>query len=199
MSDVADVTLDAAEKGGESRMATWAAILVALTATFMALCNVKDGNLVQAMQQDQARAVDQWNLYQAKSTKQNLAEQGAELLQAQLETTPGLSKEAQAKLTTKIEGFKTQAKKYEQEKGEIKAEAERLEKDYDLLNTHDDQFDMGEAAMTVAIALYGITLLSKKRWMFALACAFSGFGVLMGLAGFLKWSLHPDWLAKLLG
>ena len=45
----------------------------------------------------------------------------------------------------------------------------------------------------------GITILSKKRWMLVLACAFSAFGFAMGLAGFLHWNLHPDWLAKILG
>jgi Domain of unknown function (DUF4337) len=66
MSDASDLTLDAVDKAGESRLSTWTAILVALTATFMALCNVKNGNIVQAMQQAQAGAVDQWSFYQSK-------------------------------------------------------------------------------------------------------------------------------------
>jgi len=39
---------------------------VAVAATFMALCNVKDGNIVQAMAQAQANSVDAWAYYQAK-------------------------------------------------------------------------------------------------------------------------------------
>jgi hypothetical protein len=29
-----------------------------------------------------------------------------------------------------------------------------------------------------------------------MGCVFAGFGVILGLAGFLKWNLHPDWLAN---
>src|ERR1041385_6554962 len=58
----------------ESPLNNIVAVLVAVTATFMALCNIKDGNITQAMQQAQSGAVDQWSYYQSKSTKQNLAE-----------------------------------------------------------------------------------------------------------------------------
>ena len=57
-----------------SRLDAYIALLVAITATFMALCNVKDGNIVQGMAQAQSGAIDAWSYYQAKSTKQSLAE-----------------------------------------------------------------------------------------------------------------------------
>lgn len=199
MSDVVETLQEAADKGPESRLNTIAGLLVALTATFMALCNVKDGNVVQAMQQAQTRAVDQWAYYQAKSTKEAMAENAAELLSGQRDAIPGLTKEARAALDARIAALRATAKRYETEKGAIKAEAERLEKTYDTLNTHDDQFDMAEAGLTVAMALFGITILTQKRWMLVLAGAFSAFGFVMGLAGFLQWNLHPEWLAKFLG
>jgi hypothetical protein len=199
MSDAADVTQDAVEKGQGSRLSTMAAVLVALTATFMALCNVKDGNVTQAMAQVQTKAVDQWSYYQAKSTKQAMAENSAGLVALQRDLAPTLSKEARGTLDARVADFKAKAAHYEEEKAAIKAEAERLEKEYDTLNTHDDQFDMAEAGFTVAIALAGITILTQRRWLLGLAGLFSAFGFVMGLAGFLKWNLHPDWLAKLLG
>ena len=198
MSDVAEVTQEAVEKAHESRLSTLAAVLVAITATFMALCNVKDGNVTQAMAQAQTKAVDQWAYYQAKSTKQAMAENSAEMLLAQQETTT-LSIESRKALEARIRDFKAKALRYDQEKAAIKAEAERLEKEYDTLNIHDDQFDMAEAGFTVAIALLGITILTQRKWMMGLATAFSTFGFILGLAGFLKWNLHPDWLARLLG
>ena len=54
MSDVADTVQDAVDRGRESRFNGIVATLVAVTATCMALGNVKDGNVVQAMQQAQA-------------------------------------------------------------------------------------------------------------------------------------------------
>lgn len=199
MSDVAEVTQEAVEKAHDSTLSTVAAVLVALTATFMALCNVKDGNVTQAMAQVQTKAVDQWSYYQAKSTKQAMAENAADLVALQRDLAPTLSREARGSLDSRIAEFKAKAAKYETEKAAIKAEAERLEKEYDTHNTHDDQFDMAEAGLTVAIALFGITILTQRKWMLGLACTFSAFGCLMGLAGFLKWNLHPDWLARILG
>lgn len=199
MSDVAEVTQEAVENAHGSTLSTIAAVMVALTATFMALCNVKDGNVTQAMAQAQTKAVDQWSYYQAKSTKQAMAENAADLVALQRDLAPALSREARGILDARVADFKHKAARYEEEKGAIKAEAERLEKQYDTLNTHDDQFDMAEAGFTVAIALFGITILTQRRWMLGLACAFSLFGFVMGLAGFLQWNLHPDWLARLLG
>src|SRR5213075_2255457 len=73
MSDISD-NVPRSDNAAESRLQSIVALAVALAATFMAICNVKDGNIVQAMQQDQANAVDQWAYYQAKGMKENLAE-----------------------------------------------------------------------------------------------------------------------------
>ena len=183
----------------DSRLNGFIALFVAVVATFMALCNVKDGNVVQAMQQSQAKAVDQWAYYQSKSTKQHIAENAVEMLRVQLDMSPGLKPEARAKVEARIAAQEVAARKYEQEKEQIKAEAERAAKDYDAMNVHDDQFDLAEACLSVAVALAGVTALTRKRWLFAVAGAFAGIGFIFGLAGFLHWNLHSEVMAKLLG
>ena len=45
---VPDTVKESIESAGEGRLHTRVAILVAVAATFMALCNVKDGNICQA-------------------------------------------------------------------------------------------------------------------------------------------------------
>ncbi|GLH73491.1 hypothetical protein GETHLI_19930 [Geothrix limicola] len=187
------------EHAAESRFNGFIALFVAVVATFMALCNVKDGNVVQAMQQAQAKAIDQWAYYQSKGTKQHIAENSADMLKTQLEMNPGLKPEVRAKVEAKVAGLEAAAKKYEKEKEQIKTEAEQAAKDYDTMNIHDDQFDLAEACLSVAVALAGVTALTKKRWLFGVACAFAGFGFLFGLAGFLHWNLHSDVMAKVLG
>jgi len=187
------------EHGAESRLNSFVAVFVAVAATFMALCNVKDGNVVQAMQQVQAKAVDQWAYYQSKSTKQHIAENSAVMLRAQLELNPALRAEQRETVEKRIAAQEAAARKYEQEKEEIRKEAEQAAKDYDAFNVHDDQFDLAEACLSVAIALAGVTALTKKRWLFGVALAFASLGTLYGLAGFLHWRLHSDLMAKLLG
>ena len=86
------------------------------------------GNVNQAMQQAQTKSVDTWAFYQAKSTKQHVA----------------------------------------------------------------------EASLSVAIAVLGVTALTQKRWMLLVAAVFVLFGLVMGIAGFARASLHPDFIARLL-
>jgi hypothetical protein len=196
MSDIADTINEAVEHASESRLNSIIAALVAIAATFMALCNVKDGNIVQGMAQAQANSVDQWAYYQAKGMKQNLAE--ATLDELQLQRTMLTDPKFAPMLDAKIAVYEKQVKKYEKEKVDIKTNAEGQQKEYDRLNLHDDQFDMSDACLSVAIALFGVTALTKKRWLLIVAGFFMFFGVLFGLAGFFAWGLHPDFLAKFL-
>ncbi|MEA2236924.1 MAG: hypothetical protein QOC81_1648 [Thermoanaerobaculia bacterium] len=196
MSDIDETISEAVEHGAESRFNSIIALLVAIAATFMALCNVKDGNIVQAMQQAQSNGVDQWSYYQAKGMKLNLAESVLDqlMLQRAILTDPKFA----PMIDQKIASYQSQVKKYEKEKADIKKKAEDYQKEYDGLNVHDDQFDMSDACLSVAIALFGITALTKKRWLLGLASLFMLFGVIFGLAGFFAWGIHPDFLAKFL-
>lgn len=200
LSDVSDAVAEALEKGeGNSRLNSIIAALVALVATFMALCNIKDGNIVQGMAQAQARAVDTWSYYQAKSTKQNLAEGVLDQLTLQKAMNTSLNPAAAALLDQKIAAYRENVDRYEKEKGDIKKQAEGYQAEYDRLNVHDDQFDMAEAGLSIAIALLGISALTGKRWLVGVALVFALLGVFLGLAGFAQWSFHPDAFAKFLG
>lgn len=197
MSEIDETISEAVETARESRdgLNNLIAVLVALLATFMALCNIKDGNIVQAMSQEQAKSVDQWAYYQAKGTKQNLAE--SVLDQLQLRKAEGAGAAAPL-LDKEIATYTQQVKKYEKEKADIKRAAEGAQAEYDRLNVHDDQFDMSEAAISISIALLGVSALVKKKWLVGVAILFAGFGVVLGLAGFLGWNIHPDAIAKFL-
>jgi hypothetical protein len=189
MSDTQDAIKDAVEHGRESHLNSIVAILVAVTATFMALCNIKDGNITQAMAQAQSRAVDTWSYYQAKSTKQSLAEAAVDQLVALKLVS---SAEARPAIEKMIADNKTRVTRYEKEKGDIKREADGYQKMYDELNTHDDQFDLSEAALSVCIALFGVTALTQKRWLLGVAGALMAIGFFFALAGFFAWKVHPD-------
>jgi hypothetical protein len=198
MADIAGVVGDVLEKGKESRLNAIVAVTVSITATFMAICNVKDGNVNQSMQQVQAKSIDAWSFYQAKSTKQHMAEAMVDQLETQRDVSPGLTPETRALLDRRIADYRAKARLYDKEKGDIKAQAEGYQAQYDALNFHDDQFDMAEASLSVAISVLGVTALTQKRWLLVVVGMFLLFGVVMGLAGFLGTHLHPDFLARLL-
>jgi hypothetical protein len=198
MGEIADAVNEAVEKARESKLNTIVAVCVALIATFMSLCNVKSGNIIQNISLSQAQAVDQWAYFQSKSTKGHVAEAAVDQLTLQRDMAPNLTPEQRQKYDDAIKKQQANIKKYDGEKEDIKKQALSLEATRDTLGVHNDQFDMAEALLSVAIALLGVTALTQKRWMLAVAGVFGGFGMLMGIAGFAKLSIHPDWLAHIL-
>ncbi|MCX6235950.1 MAG: DUF4337 family protein [Bacteroidia bacterium] len=72
MADIAGTIQESLEQTNRNKINSRVALFVAITATFMALCNVKDGNIVQAMSQAQANAINAWSYFEAKSTKQSI-------------------------------------------------------------------------------------------------------------------------------
>jgi len=189
MSDINETIQDPIEEAGKSKINSRVAIFVAITATFMALCNVKDGNIVQGMEQAQAHALDAWSYFQAKSTKQSIAENSLELMKVQ--NSQGS--------TEVIRKYEDEVNRYEKEKAEIKKQAEGFQKEYDDINLFDDQFDMTEALLTISIAMFGITSLTQKKWLLYFAASVSLLGIILGVAAFMKISLHSDFVSRILG
>lgn len=67
------------------------------------------------------------------------------------------------------------------------------------LNVFDDQFDMTEALLSIAIAMFGITALIQRKWLLYFSSIISVIGIIFGLAAFFKVSLHNDLVSKILG
>ena len=193
MGDLDEKISEAVEQARESRLNSIVALLVAIAATLMALDNIKDGNVGQAMTLAQAHTVDTWSYYQAKSTKQNLAEATLDTLQALRVAAPA---DKTADLDKRIAAYQAQVARYEKEKNDVKSQAEGYQAEYDRLNLHDDQFDLSDAGFSVAIALLGVTALTRKRWLLGVAAVFLTIGLVFGLAGFFEWGLHPDILMR---
>ena len=189
MSDIAETIEEPIEKAGKNKINSRVALYVAITATFMALCNVKDGNIVQAMSQAQAHSIDAWTYFQAKSTKQSIAENTLEILKTQNVVGNDLM----------IKKYGELISRYEKEKTAIKKQAEGFQKEYDDINLFDDQFDMTEALLTISIAMLGITSLTQKKWLLYFSSIVSLIGIILGLAAFMKINLHSDIISKILG
>jgi serine phosphatase RsbU (regulator of sigma subunit) len=119
-------------------------------------------------------ASNQWNYYQAKSNKQNLAELSVVLTQG----------EAQQK-------FRQEVERYQAEKKEIKIEAEKLEaaatkaNEKSELEMHvHERWAMATTLLQIAIALSAITLLTRKRWMLGGVYGASAAGLIIGAMGY---------------
>jgi hypothetical protein len=122
-----------------------------------------------------AEASDQWNYYQAKSSKSHLMEVAADMAGG-----------------AKAERYKKQVEKYNQEKETIKHQAEVLEeksKEANEMSAHLlHPLHHSEQAMTliqIAISLASITVLTRKRWLFAVAGMSAAGGVVLAAMAFL--------------
>ena len=122
------------------------------------------------------QASDQWNFYQAKSNKQNLAELGATL-------TTG---EQQAR-------YNAEVGRYKQEKEEIMPEAKKLEEEAKNAEEKAESFmhihHRWAQAMTliqIAIALAAITILTRNRGLQYVAYGVGTVAVIVGTLAFVQ-------------
>jgi hypothetical protein len=125
---------------------------------------------------ERAHASDQWNFYQAKSMKQNLAE-----LAAGINTDP-----------KKVEFYQAEAKRYAQEKRDIEAIAKKHEKASDDWNDKSEHalhphhyLAISMTLLQIAIALASITVLTQKRWLLAGAALSALGGSIFGVIAWL--------------
>ena len=153
------------------------AVMTAILATIGAIFGYQGG----ATQNDAAlfknnaaikktEASNQWNYYQAKSNKQNLAELAI--------TLPGVDPEK----------YKAEVERYKKEKAEIKLAAEKLEADSNNWDKKSDQalhqhhqWALATTAEQIAISLAAITLLTRKTWMQYAAYGVAVVGIALGL------------------
>ncbi len=184
-----EVSAEAKDKALNRRVA----MTVVVLSVFMGLCNIKDGNIVQAMAQAQANAVDRWGEYQATRTKTHIAEGTRQ--EITLLGGPQLSPQAQAAIAE----LNTKIARYEREAPRLSAEAQGFSDQYDALNIHDDQFDASEAAISTAISMAAVAALAESSWLLVGAWVFGAFGLFMGVCGFAGWGFHPDLLSTFLG
>ena len=194
-TDLMDLARDAAQERAASQLNTWVAITIALLSTFMAICKVKDDNIVQAMQMAQADKIDHWSYYQARRLREDLATANADTFKL---LAGGADERTAQVLQAASSRYTALAAEQHAKRLAIEKQAEDDQRQYDALNVHDDQFDLADALSSLAIAMLALCSLTHKRWLFALALLPTTGGVLMGMSGLAGWSLHSAWLARLL-
>ena len=169
---------DAGHDDGDAAFTNQIAMFTAILATVGALMGYMGG----ATQAEAARykndaaikkteAANQWNYYQAKSTKQSLAEVSRDL---------SAKEDDRAKYQAKID-------RYDKEKADIKAGAEKIEAEATAFDHKSDEqlhlhhrWAQATTVLQVAIALAAIALLTKKKWLEYAMFGAGGFGVAIG-------------------
>jgi hypothetical protein len=174
----------AAQHGDKDSFSGQIAVMTAILATIGALFSYM-GGATQAnagLYKNNAaikktEASNQWNYYQSKSSKQNLAELALALVPDERKTT-----------------YEKEVERYKSEKADIKLAAEKLEsesKEWDQKS--DEQMHLhhrwaqATTALQISIALAAIALLTKRKWLEYGMFGVAGLGVLLGVAAVLHW------------
>ena len=117
-------------------------------------------------------ASNQWNFFQAKSTKQSLAELARDLAPED-----------------KKAGYQGKVDRYEKEKNEIKLGADKLEAEAATWDTSSDEqmhqhhrWAQATTVLQVSIALAAIALLTRKKWLEYGMFVLAGAGLVVGAA-----------------
>lgn len=174
-----DHELEHAAQGGHDSggMIAQIAVVTAIIATVGALFSYQ-GGATQAnagLYKNNAaikktEAANQWSFFQAKSTKQSLAEFARDL-------APDDKKLA----------YQGKIDRYEKEKNEIKVGAEKLEAESTIWEKSSDEqmhqhhrWAQATTVLQVSIALAAIALLTRKKWLEYGMFALAGVGLVMG-------------------
>ena len=115
-------------------------------------------------------ASNQWNFFQAKSTKQSLAELSRDLAADDKKPT-----------------YQAKIERYEKEKTEIKLGAEKMEAEATQWDKQSDEqmhqhhrWAQATTALQIAIAMAAIALLTRRKWLEYAVFAMSTVGVVLG-------------------
>ena len=168
----------AAEGGHDDKFTNQIAMITAIIATVGAMFSYM-GGATQAnagLYKNNAaikktEASDQWNFYQAKSTKQALAELARDLA----------PEEKKAAYQAKVD-------RYDKEKADIKMGAEKLEATATQWDQQSDEqmhqhhrWAQSTTVLQIAIALAAIALLTRKKWLEYGMFGVAGVGIVIGI------------------
>jgi len=161
------------------RIAVMTAILATIGALFGYMAGATQNDALMFKNEAAIRrteASDQWNFYQAKSMKQNIAE-----IAAATATDPKVAQK-----------YAAEAKRYEAEKKEVMVEAKKHEAAYKQWNEKSEHalhphhwLAMSMTLLQIAIALASITVLTQKRWLLYGAAASAFVGAILGVVAWL--------------
>jgi Flp pilus assembly protein TadB len=181
MTDVVDTP-----EGSNRRLNRMVATTVVALSVVMAVGKIKDDNIVQAMQADQASKIDLWSEYQATRIKAHDREIETALLQ-RIDRT-----------ALELASATAENRRYQAEARAIRAKAEAASNDYDTQGRRDDQFDLSDGFLSIAIAVAAIAALVESLGVLGVSWISAGLGLLFLVAGFAELPIHPDALVAFL-
>ncbi len=176
------------------------AIVIAIFAMLLAITGLGGQNAGKETLNNNILASNAFNFYQAKNIRQTSLNLAADEIEFTTLMTPGLSDEAKAALTKKLESYKATIARYESEpatgegKKELLVRAQSHEAARDHAMKQDPYFDYAEALLQIAIVLISVSIVAEVIWLAFFGGALGIAGALLMINGFMLLVEIP-WLA----
>jgi hypothetical protein len=194
---ISELSEEKAEAAIETRFRNRAALQIAIIAAVLAIGGLGGGNATDDMVANNIKASDSWSFYQAKTVRQTLYEVEADQLKASI-ASGTLAPAARAEAETRLKKYESTIARYDDEpdakapndptKGEgkkqLKARAQSYEDAFDVASNQDNNFDLAETALQLALVLGSVAILSLNRWILYASAALGVLGALLALNGF---------------
>lgn len=196
-TDAADQILETKESGVD-KFKSRAALVIGFMAMLLAITSLGGGNVLEDMIAHNIHASDTWAFYQAKTIRQTTVRTSADQLEAELKMNPNMPADARAVLETKIDEYRKTAERYDDEpdktdpgnplKGEgrkqLMARARDFERQREIAQKQDPNFDFAEALFQIAIVLASVSILATSRRILVLALVVGVAATLLMLNGY---------------
>jgi hypothetical protein len=163
------------EKAEEQRekWTLYVALSTALMAVLAAVAGLLAGHHANEALIERAKASDQWNFYQAKNLKQEIALNTDQILHAVVPKD------------SSVKDHSADIARYEKEKGDIRKEAEEDEKkSEDHLNKH-VPLASAVTAFQIAIAISAIAILTRRKQLWFGSLVLTVIGLIFFILGLL--------------
>jgi hypothetical protein len=194
---IAEIHEERADNAAADKFRNRAALLIAILAAVLAIGGLGGGNATDDMVANNIKASDSWSFYQAKNVRQTMYELAADDLAQQL-ATGALTPEGRAAAEKRLADYRKTVDRYDSEpdpkapndplkgegKKEIKARAQSYESAFETASAQDNNFDLAEVALQLALVLGSVAILATNRWILALSATLGAIGTLLTINGF---------------
>jgi hypothetical protein len=195
---IAEIHEERADNAAAEKFRNRAALLIAVLAAVLAVGGLGGGNATDDMVANNIKASDSWAFYQAKNVRQTMYEIAADGLDEQL-ATGALTPAGRAAAEKRLADYRKTVDRYDSEpdptapgdptrgegKKEIKARAQSYEAAFEIASAQDNNFDLAEVALQLALVLGSVAILAANRWILILSATLGAIGTILTLNGFL--------------
>lgn len=163
---------------------------VALTTTILAVCaaisSLKASSYSTRVQIQTTQEANNWAYYQSKSIKEHNFNLNRDIMSA-IKLSEAKNPRLEKYLSTKIKEYSDEIVRYGKEKDQIKAEADKINKEQEVLKNHNASFALAVMILQIAIMLSAVGALIKKKIMWYTGMGLGLIGFIYMINGFFLW------------